>query len=54
MFEYLSLYEMFINSSYYVKVFMDKIEKTDNVINNIINLVIRKFKPRIYHSFNLL
>ncbi|RTJ86257.1 motility associated factor glycosyltransferase family protein [Campylobacter jejuni] len=45
MFEYLSLYEMFINSSYYVKVFMDKIEKTDNVINNIINLVIRNLNP---------
>ncbi|EHN6901965.1 motility associated factor glycosyltransferase family protein [Campylobacter jejuni] len=45
MFEYLSLYEMFINSSYYEKVFINEIEKTDGIINNIINLVIRNLNP---------
>lgn len=52
MFEYLSLYEMFINSSYYEKVFMSEIEKTDDIINNIINLVIRNLNPESTIALN--
>ncbi|MBZ7942728.1 motility associated factor glycosyltransferase family protein [Campylobacter molothri] len=45
MFEYLSLYEMFINCSYYEKYFIDEIKKIDHIINDNINLVIRNLDP---------
>ncbi|MBZ7951077.1 motility associated factor glycosyltransferase family protein [Campylobacter sp. LH-2024] len=45
MFEYLSLYEMFINCSYYEKYFIEEIEKIDHIINDNINLVIRNLDP---------
>ncbi|MFY4734685.1 motility associated factor glycosyltransferase family protein [Campylobacter jejuni] len=45
MFEYLSLYEMFINSSYYEKYFMDDIIKIDHIVYDNINLVIRNLDP---------
>ncbi|MBZ7969379.1 motility associated factor glycosyltransferase family protein [Campylobacter molothri] len=45
MFEYLSLYEMFINCSYYEKYFIEEIKKIDHIINDNINLVIRDLNP---------
>ncbi|MBZ7948731.1 motility associated factor glycosyltransferase family protein [Campylobacter sp. RM9929] len=45
MFEYLSLYEMFINCSYYEKYFIEEIKKIDHIINDNINLVIRNLDP---------
>ncbi|MBZ7954704.1 motility associated factor glycosyltransferase family protein [Campylobacter sp. W0018] len=45
MFEYLSLYEMFINCSYYEKYFIDEIKKIDYIINDNIYLVIRNLDP---------
>lgn len=45
MFEHLSLYEMFINCSYYEKYFIDEIKKIDYIINDNINLVIRNLNP---------
>ncbi|MBZ7945582.1 motility associated factor glycosyltransferase family protein [Campylobacter sp. RM10532] len=45
MFEYLSLYEMFINCSYYEKYFIEEIKKLDHIINDNINLVIRDLNP---------
>ncbi|MGH2305442.1 motility associated factor glycosyltransferase family protein [Campylobacter taeniopygiae] len=46
MFEYLSLYEMFMNS-YYKKYFIDEIKKIDHIICNNIELVIRNLNPKI-------
>ncbi|KJD22123.1 motility associated factor glycosyltransferase family protein [Campylobacter jejuni] len=45
MFGYLSLYEMFINCSYYEKYFIEEIKKIDHVINDNMNLVIRNLDP---------
>ncbi|RTJ25556.1 motility associated factor glycosyltransferase family protein [Campylobacter jejuni] len=45
MFGYLSLYEMFINCSYYEKYFIEEIKKIDRVINDNMNLVIRNLDP---------
>lgn len=45
MFGYLSLYEMFINCSYYEKYFIEEIKKIDHIINDNINLVIRNLDP---------
>lgn len=45
MFEYLSLYEMFINCSYYEKYFIDKIRNLDHIIRDNIYLVIRNLDP---------
>lgn len=44
MFEYLSLYEIFINS-YYKKYFIDKITKINDMIYDYINFVIRNLNP---------
>ncbi|HEC1896212.1 TPA: motility associated factor glycosyltransferase family protein [Campylobacter jejuni] len=44
MFEYLSLYEIFMNS-YYKKYFIDKIAKINDIIYDNINLVIRNLNP---------
>ncbi|TKX34033.1 motility associated factor glycosyltransferase family protein [Campylobacter taeniopygiae] len=44
MFEYLGLYEMFMNS-YYKKYFIDEIAKIDRIICDNINLVIRNLDP---------
>ncbi|WP_373447872.1 motility associated factor glycosyltransferase family protein [Campylobacter bilis] len=44
MFEYLSLYEMFMNS-YYKKYFIQEIIKIDDLIYNCINFVIRNLNP---------
>ncbi|EAK7318615.1 motility associated factor glycosyltransferase family protein, partial [Campylobacter jejuni] len=52
MFEYLSLYEMFINCSYYGKHFIEEIKKIDHVINDNINLVIRNLDPECKLSLN--
>ncbi|MFX3654453.1 motility associated factor glycosyltransferase family protein [Campylobacter sp. LH-2024] len=45
MFEYLSLYEMFINCSYYEKYFIGLVEKSDNIVYDVINLVVRNLNP---------
>ncbi|HAA1723039.1 TPA_asm: DUF115 domain-containing protein [Campylobacter jejuni] len=52
MFEYLSLYEMFINCSYYGKHFIEEIKKIDRVINDNMNLVIRNLDPECKLSLN--
>ncbi|EID8610774.1 motility associated factor glycosyltransferase family protein [Campylobacter jejuni] len=52
MFEYLSLYEMFINCSYYEKYFIEEIKKIDHIINDNINLVIRNLDPECKLSLN--
>ncbi|MGH2267878.1 motility associated factor glycosyltransferase family protein [Campylobacter taeniopygiae] len=52
MFEHLSLYEMFINCSYYEKYFIDEIKKIDYIINDNINLVIRNLDPECKLSLN--
>ncbi|EAJ8122568.1 motility associated factor glycosyltransferase family protein [Campylobacter jejuni] len=44
MFEYLSLYEIFMNS-YYKKYFIDKITKINDIIYDHINFVIRNLNP---------
>ncbi|HEG2604779.1 TPA: motility associated factor glycosyltransferase family protein [Campylobacter jejuni] len=44
MFEYLSLYEIFMNS-YYKKYFIDKIAKINDIIYDYINFVIRNLNP---------
>ncbi|MBZ7966041.1 motility associated factor glycosyltransferase family protein [Campylobacter molothri] len=45
MFGWLSLYEMFINCSYYEKYFKELIEKSDNMAYDVINLVVRNLNP---------
>ncbi|WP_417903869.1 motility associated factor glycosyltransferase family protein [Campylobacter sp. LH-2024] len=45
MFGWLSLYEMFINCSYYEKHFKELIEKSDNMAYDVINLVVRNLNP---------
>ncbi|EAK3674059.1 motility associated factor glycosyltransferase family protein, partial [Campylobacter jejuni] len=52
MFGYLSLYEMFINCSYYEKYFIEEIKKIDHIINDNINLVIRNLDPECKLSLN--